>query len=139
MRADVVDRENIRMVQRGDRARFSLEPAQPVGVSRQGFGQDLDGYVASKPAVPRPVHFPHATRPEGRENFIRSDFGTVGERHKSRTIISSATKRQGNVALQETNASTFARGVGWGILLCAPRYFPFCSMAPFCSAIPFCS
>ena len=35
VRADVVDREDVRMVQRRGRARFLLEAAQPIGVRRE--------------------------------------------------------------------------------------------------------
>ena len=44
------------MVQRGEDLRLPLEPREPVGISREGFGQDLQGYIAPKLGVFGPIH-----------------------------------------------------------------------------------
>jgi hypothetical protein len=48
MLADVVDRKDVRMVQRRSRARLLLEPLQTFGAGRKGGGQDLDRDLMSE-------------------------------------------------------------------------------------------
>jgi hypothetical protein len=46
---NVVNRKNVRMIQRGDSARFLLEPPQPVRIFRKGFRQNL--IATSRPSL----------------------------------------------------------------------------------------
>ena len=71
MTANVVDRENVRMVQRGNRARFLLESASPFGVVGKIKRQHLDRDVAFQAAVSRSLDLAHATGANGCENFVR--------------------------------------------------------------------
>ena len=81
MLANIVDGKNVGVVQRGDGARFGLEPPQPLWVPRERPGQNLDGHVAPKPGIPRPVHFSHAASAQRSKGFIWTEFGTRGECH----------------------------------------------------------
>jgi hypothetical protein len=49
--ADVVHRQDVRVVQRGERAGLLLEALEPIGVGRQCRRQHLDRDVASQPRV----------------------------------------------------------------------------------------
>ena len=51
--ADFVNGEDVRMIQRGDRAGFLLEATEAIGVGGERRGQDLDGDVAAEARVPR--------------------------------------------------------------------------------------
>ena len=53
VRADVVDREDVGVIQRRRGARFLLEATQAVGVGRVGGRKNLDGDVAPEPLVAR--------------------------------------------------------------------------------------
>jgi hypothetical protein len=54
--ADLVNRDEIRMIERSRRARFLLEALQPVGIGDEGCGEDLDGNVTPDLRVPGPPH-----------------------------------------------------------------------------------
>ena len=41
VRADVVDREDVRVRERGDGLRFALEAREPIGVAREPLGRTL--------------------------------------------------------------------------------------------------
>jgi hypothetical protein len=60
MRADVVDRQNVRMIQR----RNCSPPARnaaAVCTRCQCFRQHLDGYIATAASVARAIHFAQPT------------------------------------------------------------------------------
>src|SRR5579863_6270864 len=79
---DVVQRANVRMIERGNRARFALKALPRVGFLRQMLRQNLDGHVAPEARVPRAIHLAHSTRTDGRLNFIRPEFASDGQHHR---------------------------------------------------------
>src|SRR5262245_64012100 len=48
IRADVVNRKDIRMIEHADGSRLLLETAEPVGVACDSGGQQFDGDLAPK-------------------------------------------------------------------------------------------
>ena len=64
---EVVDGEDVRVRQRGDRLGLALEARRGLGLVGQALGQDLDRHVASEARVPRPVDLAHAAGAEGAE------------------------------------------------------------------------
>ena len=72
-RADVVERADMRMVQRGDRARLTLESLARIGSVATCARQDLDRDGPAKTRVARPVHFAHAARADARADLVRAD------------------------------------------------------------------
>jgi len=58
--ADVMNRENIRVVKSGDRTRFLLEAAKAVGISGERSGKDLDGNIATQAVVAGAIDFAHS-------------------------------------------------------------------------------
>ena len=56
------------MVQRSDSASFALETLAELS------GRDLDRDDTIEPCVAGLVHFTHATRANGRNNFVRAEF-----------------------------------------------------------------
>ena len=79
-RADVEDREDVRMVERRGGARLLLEAAQPIGIGRERGGQDLDRDLASEPRVARAVDLAHAAGAERREDLVRTQLRTCRKR-----------------------------------------------------------
>jgi len=45
------------------------------------FWQHFHRHIPLQPPVPRPIHFPHATRSKRRNHFVRSKSGSHRERH----------------------------------------------------------
>jgi hypothetical protein len=57
-----MDSQDVRMVQRRNRARFLFETPQPVGIMSQSFRQHFDCDISPEPRVARAVHLAHAAR-----------------------------------------------------------------------------
>ena len=79
VRADVVDRGDVGMVQDARRLGLLLEPAQPVGVGGEGGGQDLDRHVAAQARVLRAIHLSHPARADLREDLVGAEAGAGSE------------------------------------------------------------
>ena len=74
MRSDVVDGQNVWMIERGSRASFLLEAAQPVGIIGKRSGQNFDRDFAVKTSIARAINFTHPARAERREYFVRAEL-----------------------------------------------------------------
>ncbi len=81
MHANVVDGQDVGVVERACSTRFLLKPSQPVGISREGVGQDFDSDFAAQARVTGPIHLAHATRTQGRDDFIRPEFSAGRKPH----------------------------------------------------------
>ena len=68
-----VDRADVRMVERGQKLGFPLEPRQPLGVLGDRLGKDFDREVPVQLGVARSVDLPHPSGAEGRENLVGSE------------------------------------------------------------------
>ena len=79
---NVMDSQDVRMVQRRNRARFLFETPQPVGIMRQRFWQHFDRDITPEPRVACPVHLAHAARSYRRYDLVRPEFGARGKRHR---------------------------------------------------------
>ena len=62
--ADVVDRADVRVVQRRRRLRFAREPAQRLGIPRELFGDELERNGTAQPRIFGLVHDAHAAAAE---------------------------------------------------------------------------
>ena len=71
--ADVVDRTDVRVIERRGRARFALEAEQVFFRGRKRRREELDGDVAPQLQIVRLVHLAHAARAEGRDDFKAPD------------------------------------------------------------------
>ena len=80
--AGIMNREDVRVGDRGDGFRFPLQARALSGVVRDAVRQQFDGDVAIEPRVAGLVDLAHPTRAEGGENFIRSEAraGSKGQR-----------------------------------------------------------
>ena len=79
---DVVDRADVRMVERGCRARLPLEAQQVFFRCGQRRGQQLQRDVAAKLQVVRLIDLAHAARAErGDDCEAADDLGAWGEWH----------------------------------------------------------
>ena len=73
MLVDRVDRDDVGMVERGDRTRFALEAVASLGVVGQRVREHLQGDAATELRVVGEEDFAHATRAD------RADDAVVGK------------------------------------------------------------
>jgi hypothetical protein len=80
-RADVVDRHDVGMRERGDRLRFTLEPRGALGIGGEELGQDLDRDRAIEPRVARLVDLTHTAGAERTQDFVGTETLAGGDGH----------------------------------------------------------
>ena len=80
--ADVEDRENVGMRERGHRLRFALESRPPIGVTGYGRRQHLDGDVAVEPGVPGSIDLAHAAGAKRGGDLVGTEARANRERHR---------------------------------------------------------
>ncbi len=85
--ADVVDRTDVRIVQRGNCACFVLEAPPRFRVRDERGREHLDGDRAIESRVASAVHLPHAARPELRDDLVRAEARAGFERHTMTAIV----------------------------------------------------
>ena len=73
----LVDRDDARVRQRGDRARLGLEPPPHLGIGRDVRRHHLDGDVAIEPRVARAIHLAHAAGADGFEDLVLREARAV--------------------------------------------------------------
>src|SRR5579863_2396592 len=76
--ANVVERADIGMLERGNSFGFALHPLFQLRVRGQVRGQNFDGNSAVEAGVPRPIDLAHTTHAERGDDFIRTEFGASG-------------------------------------------------------------
>ena len=80
-----MDREDVRVRERGDCLGFALEARQRVRIPREQVGQQLDRHVAIEPRVARAIDLAHASRAEGGLDDIRADASAGAQWHGGQT------------------------------------------------------
>ena len=73
--ADVVKNADVRMVQRGDRARLTIEALAGLRVVRHMRRQHFDGHGAAEPRVARAVNLAHSPGTNPSAELVRTDPG----------------------------------------------------------------
>jgi hypothetical protein len=73
---DIMQRADVRMVQRGDAAGLALEALAQRWVTADMGRQDFDGHRAIEPCISRAIDLAHAARAERRQNFVGPEAGT---------------------------------------------------------------
>ena len=58
-----------------ERLRLPLESCDAIGVTRDGFRNDLERNVAAEPRIAGTIDLAHATLAQFRKDFIRSEPG----------------------------------------------------------------
>ena len=78
---DVVERADVRMIERGDALRFALEARPELGIGREGGRQHLDGDGALEAGVAGLVDLAHAAGADGADDLVRSEARAGGQGH----------------------------------------------------------
>src|SRR6266540_4217247 len=76
VRAHVVDRQDIRMIQLTGRACLLLEAMQPARIHRERLGDQLDRHLAPEPWIPCAVDLAHAPGTQPSDDLVWTDVGT---------------------------------------------------------------
>jgi len=79
--ADVVQRADVRMAQRGNDARLALEALAELRIVGGVRRQNLDCDPPIEPRVARLVHLAHAAGADRRQNLVRAEASSRGNRH----------------------------------------------------------
>ena len=77
---ELVNREDARVRERGDRARLGLEPPPHLGIGGDVRRHDFDGDVAVEPRIARAIHLAHAAGSDGLDDLVLGEAGACGER-----------------------------------------------------------
>ena len=75
VRADVVQRANIRVIERRDHFRFPLKTLVEL------FGGDLDGDIAAQARIASPIDLAHAAGAELAQDFVGTQMRARLKRH----------------------------------------------------------
>ena len=78
----IEDGEDVRMGQRRDRPRLTLEASESVGIGRHSRGQDLDRDVAVQLRVMSLEHLAHAAGADRRDDLVRTENGSWDQCHE---------------------------------------------------------
>jgi len=82
VRADVVDRGDVRMFERRGRARLLREPAQALDAVRDPRRQNFDRDVALAPRIARAIHLAHAAAANESDDLVRTEPRTGGQKRQ---------------------------------------------------------
>jgi hypothetical protein len=85
--ADVVQRAEVGMIQRGDRLRLPLEAQRQARIASHACREHLDGDAAVQPRVGGGVDLAHAAGAKGRFDGVRAESRPLRERHCGQDYI----------------------------------------------------
>src|SRR5262245_59167971 len=107
--ANVMDRQDVRMVERRGRSRLLLESAQSAKVLGELGGQDLDCNLAVEPSVAGLVDLAHPARAERSENFVWAQNCACGNVHFGASTVQFITTLIGGAAARSFTTPTRKR------------------------------
>ena len=76
-----VDGDDVRMIERRDRARFAIEAFEAAGLVGDIRRQDLQRDIAPKPRIARAIDLAHSAGAERGDDFVRGELLTGTEGH----------------------------------------------------------
>jgi hypothetical protein len=83
-----IDLSDVRMIQRGQRSRLSLESCEAFGILREFFGKQLQRDVTVKPGIASAVHLAHPAGANQTGDTIGSQCVARRELHEAEIICS---------------------------------------------------
>ena len=73
IRADIVDRADIGMIERRGRPRFPLETFQGLRRRTDPARQNFDGHDSFETRIPCPIHFAHSAGTQRADDFVGAE------------------------------------------------------------------
>ena len=86
---DAVDLRDVRVVEAGEDVRFPLEPGQPIRVSGEGVGQDLQRDLAAQLRVGGAIDLAHAPLADEGGDIVVPEARPRCEWHPVREVVAS--------------------------------------------------
>ncbi len=68
-----IDSRDVGVVQRGEKLGFTLKASQAFGIGGEVLGENLDGDIAVKLRIPRPIHLSHAALAERFKDLVMTE------------------------------------------------------------------
>ena len=100
--SDVVERADVRMVQRRRWPALRARTCPGVRLPRQVIGQDLDGHRSIEPRVAGPIDLAHPTGADERDDLVVAQAGAGSQGHGGFRVIATGTRlRVARVSLCE--------------------------------------
>jgi hypothetical protein len=122
-----IDRGDVRVVQRGQHFRFALEARHALGIASERFRQNFDRHVALQFRVAGSIHFAHAARADGGQNFVGAQASSGSQGH-GMWIDSTLLLKKGHTALStprlhlKSKPHASSRAKSRGICCCYRRF-----------------
>src|SRR5262245_16828887 len=104
-----MDRDDVRMVERGDGARLARETGKAFGVLRDVVRKDLQGHVAGQARIVGAIHRAHATSAECAADLVHAESRTGHEGHGERLSLVQAAHPRKEVASYAARVSLRGR------------------------------
>ena len=79
---DPVERRDVRMIERSEQPRLSIEPRQSIRIERRRGGEDLDRHIAAEPRIARAIDLAHSPGSDGADDLVRSQAGARTQSHR---------------------------------------------------------
>ena len=80
---EAVQRRDARMIERGERSGFALEPGEPIVIAEEHLEHQLQGDLAPEPGVARAKHFAHPAGAERGDDLVLAEPCSGTDRHGS--------------------------------------------------------
>ena len=81
---EAVDGGDIRVIERRNRLRLTLEPGDPLGVGEERLRQNLQRDIASEPRVAGAVAVAHPARASEADDLVRAETSASSQSHGKR-------------------------------------------------------
>ena len=91
---EAVDGRDLRVIQRGEDLRLTLEAREAVGVLAERGRQDFQRDVATERHIARAIHLAHPAGAERRDDFIGAEASTRTQGHRSGLILALTPRRK---------------------------------------------
>ena len=103
---DAVDLCDVRMIERGERSCFAIEPGEPFAIGRKRRGKNLQRDVTAECRVARTIHLSHSTRAERAHDLVHAHQGPGVHVNASARPANSGSARFGCLRRARPPAST---------------------------------
>ena len=98
---DVVDRQDVRMIQRRRRARLVLQPLAQILVRPHRRRQDLQRHRPLQLRIVREIHLTHPPRSDERADLVTAEMGTGWRAWVVEIVVSNVLVLESSVSLSE--------------------------------------
>jgi hypothetical protein len=81
-----MDRDDVRVIERGDGARLASESGEALCIAGNVLGEDFDGNVPRQTGIVRAIDRAHSAGTERGADRVRAESGPWGEGHGGKRV-----------------------------------------------------